>query len=61
LALGFAFLIVFVIGLKIRRVPEKQNIQTYTIQEFPSGRLKIVNNYNKNMGGVDTTDAIMKA
>lgn len=33
----------------------------HSAQELPSGRPKIVNNYNKNMGGVDTTDAIMKA
>ena len=33
----------------------------HSAQEFPSGCPKIVNNYNKNMGGVDTTDAIMKA
>jgi hypothetical protein len=33
----------------------------HSAQERPSGRPKIVNNYNKNMGGVDTTDAIMKA
>jgi hypothetical protein len=32
----------------------------HSAQELPSGRPKIVNNYNKNMGGVDTTDAIMK-
>lgn len=30
-------------------------------QELPSGRPKIVNTYNKNMGGVDMTDALMKA
>ena len=33
----------------------------HSTQELPSGRPKIVNNYNKNMGGVDTTDGIMKA
>ena len=33
----------------------------HSAQELPSGRPKIVNNYNENMGGVDTTDAIMKA
>lgn len=33
----------------------------HSAQELPSGRPKLVNSYNKNMGGVDTTDAIMKA
>jgi hypothetical protein len=33
----------------------------HSTQELPSGRPKIVNNYNKNVGGVDTIDAIMKA
>jgi hypothetical protein len=33
----------------------------HSAQELPSGRPKIVNNYNINMGGVDTTDATMKA
>ena len=33
----------------------------HSAQELPSGRPKIVNSYNKNMGGVDTTDSIMKA
>jgi hypothetical protein len=33
----------------------------HSAQELPSDRPKIVNNYNKNMGGVDTTDATMKA
>ena len=33
----------------------------HSAQELPSGRPKIVNNYNKNMSGVDTTDATMKA
>ena len=30
-------------------------------QNLPSGRPRIVNSYNKNMGAVDTTDALMKA
>jgi len=30
-------------------------------QDLPSGRPRLVNSYNRNMGAVDTTDAIMKA
>lgn len=30
-------------------------------QELRSGKPKIVHVYNKNMGGVDTTDSVMKA
>ena len=33
----------------------------HSAHELPSGRPKIVNSYNKNVGGVDTTDSIMKA
>ena len=33
----------------------------HSVQELPSERLKLMNSYNKNMGGVGTTDAIMKA
>jgi hypothetical protein len=29
----------------------------HSAQELPSGRPKIVNNYNKNVSGVNTTDA----
>ena len=37
------------------------NFPKSSIVLFPSRRPKLVNSYNKNMGGVDTTDAIMKA
>ncbi|VDI15392.1 Hypothetical predicted protein [Mytilus galloprovincialis] len=33
----------------------------FSVQHIPSGRPRIVNGYNKNMGAVDTTDAIIKA
>ncbi|CAG2245712.1 unnamed protein product [Mytilus edulis] len=41
--------------------PVRMLSTAFSAQHLPSGRPRIVNGYNKNMGAVDTTDAIMKA
>ncbi|CAC5381451.1 unnamed protein product [Mytilus coruscus] len=41
--------------------PVRMLSTAFSAQHLPSGRPRIANGYNKNIGAVDTTDAIMKA